>query len=152
MNQANTITPIKLQRSTLPILWLFIALLVFTACLGGGGGDNAQTITGDTVQLERGTQGTVACTAVCSQWGQCGARTDNGAQVVLAGQGGPAVINQELIFPHNTPVQIDGHEARILQPIVGGDPMNMNFYYVISTDGTNKGGWVAGWCVQAASN
>lgn len=135
--------------SATAIFWLLISLVVFTACFGGGGDDNnSSAITGDTVLLDSGTQANVVCTAVCAQWGQCGDRTDGSGQVVLAGQGGPAVVNQELIFPNNTPIQIDGQEIRTLQPVTG-EPMNMNFYYVIATDGTTKGGWVAGWCVQA---
>lgn len=138
------------KKSISPTFWLFISLIVFTACVGGGGSDPA--VTGDVVLLERGSQGTVVCNAACSQWGQCGSKTDGTGDVVLAGRGGPAVSNHELIFPANSQVLIDGHDTRTLQPTNLTDPMNMNFYYVIATDGSNKGGWVIGWCVQAASN
>ncbi|MCB8943782.1 MAG: hypothetical protein H6658_08505 [Ardenticatenaceae bacterium] len=142
-------TPIHLQRSTWPVFWLLISLLIFTACLGGGG-NNQSNRTGDVVLLEQGGQGKVVCSAACLQWGQCGAKTDGSGNVVLAGRGGPTVVNHELIFPAQTSVLIDGQEVRTLQPISGGDPISMNFYYVVTADGTNKGGWVAGWCVQAA--
>lgn len=137
-------------KSILPLFWLSLSLLIFTACLGRSG-DNTVATTGDTTQLPLASQGTVMCNAACAQWGQCGDKTDNTGKVVLSGRGGPAVINHELIFPDNSPVFIDGHEVRTLQPVVGGEPMNMNFYYVLTTDGTNKGGWVAGWCVQTAN-
>ena len=142
-----TITP---KRSTAPIFWLSISLIIFTACFGGGGA--APATTGDAVLLERGTEGTVVCSATCSQWGQCGSKTDGTGDVVLAGRGGPATSNHELIFPANSQVLIDGHEARTLQPANLGDQFDMNFYYIIATDGSNKGGWVAGWCVQAGGN
>ena len=137
------------KQSTWSTFWLLISLLIFTACLGGGSKKQPAT-TGDTVLLEQGSQGTVVCNATCSQWGQCGAKTDGSGNVILAGRGGPAVINHELIFPAQTQVLIEGQEIRSLQPVAGGDPINMNFYYITTTDGT-KGGWVAGWCVQAAS-
>ena len=141
----------NLHRSALPTFWLAMSLLIFTACLGGGD-DSPPTVTGDAIVIQPGTQGVVACTGACSKWGQCGEKADNSGQVVLAGRGGPAVVNHELIFDHNAPVTVNGQEVRLLQPVAGGDPINMNFYFVTTNDGNNKGGWVAGWCVQAAGN
>jgi hypothetical protein len=59
------------------------------------------------------------------------------------------VAAHELFFPNNTAVQINGQVLRNVQPVNAGEPFPMNFYFVTATDGSNKGGWVAGWCVQA---
>ena len=147
----NTTITTNLHRSTRPLFWLAISLLIFTACLGGGGEDTPSPATGDAELLQPGTQGTLVCNAACSQWAQCGDRADNSGKVILAGRGGPAVMSHELIFNHETPVTVNGQETRTLQP-AAAEPINMNFYFVTANDGSNKGGWVAGWCVQAAGN
>jgi hypothetical protein len=148
VNLANPILTKYRQRQRMPIVWLVISLLAFTACLGGGG--NEAVATGADSLLLAGTPGTVVCTAACSQRAQCGSRMDGQGEVVLAGSGGPLVATHELFFPNNTAVQIGGQVVRTLQPTNASEPFTMNFYFVTATDGSNKGGWVAGWCVQAA--
>ena len=148
MNLANPALTKHRQRQLLPIVWLIISFLIFTACLGGSGGD--AVVTGADTSFVEGTVGTLVCSTECARRGQCGSRVDGQGDVVLAGSGGPLVANHELIFPNNTAVQIGGQELRTLQPANAGEPFPMNFYFVTATDGSNKGGWVAGWCVQAA--
>lgn len=150
----NTIKPVLAkhrQRQLVPIIWFLISFLVFTACLGGGGdGGGDAVVTGaDTVFVD-GTLGTLVCTSACSRRGQCGSRVDGQGDVILAGSGGPLVSSHEIFFPNNTAVQIGGQELRNLQPVNAGEQFPMNFYFVTATDGSNKGGWVAGWCVEAA--
>ena len=148
MNLANPILTKYRQRPRMPIAWLVISFLAFTACLGGGG--NGAVATGADTLFPAGTPGTLVCNAACSQRAQCGRRVDGLGEVVLAGGGGPLVANHELFFPNNTAVQIDGQVLRTLQPANASEPFTMNFYFVTATDGSNKSGWVAGWCVQAA--
>jgi hypothetical protein len=136
------------QRQLAPIIWLVISFLIFTACLGGGGAGEGVVTGADTVFVE-GTLGTLVCSATCAERAQCGSRADGGGDVVLAGGGGPLVAAHELFFPNNTAVQINGQVLRNVQPVNAGEPFPMNFYFVTATDGSNKGGWVAGWCVQA---
>jgi hypothetical protein len=149
VNPANLVLTKHRQRQLMPVIWLVISFLVFTACLGGGGG--GAVATGADSVLVAGTPGTLVCNAACSQRAQCGSRVDGGGDVVLAGSGGPLVANHELFFPNNTAVQIGGQVLRTLQPANATEPFTMNFYFVTATDGSNKGGWVAGWCVQAAT-
>lgn len=146
MNAINT----TFKRQAVPSFWLFISLLIFTACLGGRGSDD-NTVTGAEVAIALGSQGTLVCSESCLQWGQCGSRVDGTGEVILAGRGGPLVASHELIFPTGTVVQVEGQDVRTLQPAVGGEMFEVPFYYVVTADAT-KGGWVAGWCVQPSVN
>jgi len=136
------------QRPLVPTIWLVVSLLVFTACLGRG---NEAVTTGADTLFAEGTPGTLVCNDVCAQRAQCGRRVDGAGEVVLGGSGGPLVSNHELFFPNNTAVQIGGQVLRSLQPVNAGEPFTTSFYYVTATDGSTKGGWVAGWCVQGAA-
>jgi len=133
------------QRVIAPFTWLFISLLIFTACLGGGGNNNNDDVD-DSVPLDI-NQGRVVCNNRCNDRGQCGDRTDGGGQVILVSSAGPTLEGHDRYIPAQTDVQILGFEMRTLQPLAGGEPSQLPFYFVSTFDQTRQG-WVAGWCVR----
>jgi hypothetical protein len=131
------------QRVAVPFTWLFISLLIFTACLGGGGNNN-DAVVDDSIPLDV-NQGRVVCNNKCNDRGQCGERTDGTGQVVLINSAGPTAEGHDRYIPAQTDVQILGFEMRTLQ-FNGGEISDLPFYFVSTMDQTRQG-WVAGWCV-----
>ena len=131
------------QHVIAPYIWLFISLLIFTACLGGG--NNNAAAVDDSVPLD-GNQGRVVCNNRCNNRGQCGDRTDGTGKVVLINSAGPTAEGHDRYIPAQTDVQILGFEMRTLQ-FSGGEQSELPFYFVSTLDQTRQG-WVAGWCVR----
>ncbi|MCP4426294.1 MAG: hypothetical protein GY803_17520 [Chloroflexi bacterium] len=105
---------------------------------------NGEPTLGSAAELQG--QAVVTCSAACAERGQCG-RSANGDQVVLGGQGGPAVENHDRVFAANTAVPIYESRMQRVEPINGGEQFDLRFYHIQRPDGAD--GWVAGWCLAA---
>ena len=116
-----------------------ILLLILVACSGAGEPvfGNEQLLAGDAV---------VVCSQACAERGQCGERLEEGGEVVLASETGPATTGHSFVLPDQATVAIV--EARAEQVVQTSDQVTfpLNFYYV-TEQASGSSGWVAGWCI-----
>lgn len=127
-------------RRTFLIALLMAVVLVLAACRGDGG--NSQFIVDEQVEA--------TCSEDCANHGQCGTLTD-GARVVLAMEGGPAVSLHDRFFLEGSLVTVLELSARELTAARNGvaisaeaTPIPHTFYRV---NGDGKTAWVSEWCL-----
>ncbi len=135
----------KIQSILMRLLIPVTAVLLLTACFGGGNDDalpspaeeSPTSLTGEVI---------LSCNQACTDRGQCGTLAD-GRAVVLGSLEGPAVINHNLTFPANATAVIQAASTNVIETIANPTRSEQTFYQVALSDGS-KMGWVAGWCVS----
>jgi hypothetical protein len=122
-------------------LYVVFALL---ALLGGGVFGGSNPVLGDGALLSG--NGTLVCSEVCAQRGQCGTTVEVGT-VVLLHSGRPSTRDHDVAIPANTPVVITGVLTETMAAVNNPAQTFLLYYYnVAAQDGSF--GWAPGWCVQ----
>lgn len=130
---------------------LLLAVNLLTACLFGGGDENATNPPGNgDGQSSVGQGATLTCSQECSNRGQCGQSQERGT-VVLLNIEAPAVAatDHDLAIAAGTVVEVvEVSPVNVVENATGFE-FPVNFYRVFIPD-RNTQAWVAGWCVLNA--
>ena len=104
-------------------------------------------VIGNEIQIPDAAAGTITCSDRCEVKSQCG--TTDGNKVIMGGLDTPVVSGWNMMLVDETAVTINTSEARTVQKVSDKSEENLFFYKVTTTDGSNKSGWIAGWCVAS---
>lgn len=123
------------------LIVLVIVMLVLTACLGGGDGEQAP------VEVVPGQQYRIACNDACTARGQCGNRAGDNAAVVLVSRSNPAVDGHDISLDTNTVGDLVETRIQPVASIATNEQFDQPFHLMFFPD-HQFAGWVAGWCVE----
>ena len=107
---------------------------------------------GSDVFLPDGSAGIITCSERCEIKSQCGTTDDdNNNNVIMGGLHDPLVDHWDMMFVNETAVTINTSQDRIVQKMIDQSRENLFFYKVTVNDGSEKSGWIAGWCVATTT-
>ena len=99
--------------------------------------------------LPDGSAGIITCSERCEVKSQCGTTDDS--KVIMGGLNDPLVDRWDMMFANETAVTINTSQDRIVQKMIDQSRENLFFYKVTVNDGSEKSGWIAGWCVATTT-
>ena len=104
---------------------------------------------GSEIFLPDGSAAIITCSDRCEKKSQCGITDDN--KVIMGGLNDPLVDHWDMMFVDETAVTINTSINRTVQKIIDQSQENIFFYKVTANDGSEKSGWIAGWCVATTT-
>ena len=131
------------------IIFLTFALLLSGCSILNRDPDVVIGELGSEIFLPDGSTAVITCSDRCEKKSQCGTTSED--KVIMGGIDTPVVSGWNMMLTDETAVTINTSVDRIVQKKIDQSQENLFFYQVTTTDGSNKSGWIAGWCVATTT-